>query len=321
MRLLVVITSYRARDLTLACLQSLAGEAAANPGMKVGICDNGNEDDTASFLSQAIADNGWQDWVYIKTVTPNRGFSGGNNVILNEALESDADYDYYLLLNADTIVRPGAIKWLLETAHNGPEIGIVGPRVEAMNGAAQVSCFRYISPVSELIRSAETGPITKLLKKWDVPIQPSENPVAPQWTSFCCALIRKEVLQKIGVLDEGYFLYFDDVDYCRSARNAGWSISHQPESVVVHLEGQSNPVVKNTAMLQRRPGYWYRSRSWYFNKFYGRAGLLTANLLWYGGRVISLLRERVGNKKPHVCEREWLDIWKGFMSSKDNTRP
>ncbi|HXI88175.1 MAG TPA: glycosyltransferase family 2 protein [Parvularculaceae bacterium] len=315
MKLLVVITSYRAMDLTLACLQSLAGEAAANPGMKVGICDNGNEDDTAAFLNRAIVGNGWQDWAYVKTVFPNRGFSGGNNVILNDALNSGADYDYFLLLNADTIARPGTIKRLLETADSSPDIGIVGPRIESVDGGAQVSCFRYISPVSELIRSARTGPVTKLLKNWDVPIFPSERPVAPPWTSFCCALLRKEVVQQVGVLDEGYFLYFDDVDYCRSARNAGWGVLHQPEAVVVHYEGQSNPVVENTANRQRRPGYWYRSRSRYFRKFYGRTGLLAANLFWYGGWAISLSRELIGNKKPHLCEREWLDIWRGFLSA------
>ncbi len=75
-------------------------------------------------------------------------------------------------------------------------------------------------------------------------------------------------------------------------------------------------MVENIARKQRLPGYWYRSRSWYFKKFYGRMGLLTANLFWYGGRAISLLRELAGNKKPHVCEREGLDIWKGFISSK-----
>lgn len=316
MKLLIVITSYRAKDLTLACLQSLAGEAAANPGMRVGICDNGNEDDTADFLNHAIAGNGWQDWAYIKTVTPNRGFSGGNNVILNDALKSGALYDYFMLLNADTIVRSGAVKKLLETAAGRPEIGIVGPRIEGADGNARVSCFRYISPLSEIIRAAETGPVTKLLKNWDVPIEPSENPVTPPWTSFCCALIRKEVIEQIGLLDEGYFLYFDDVDYCRSARNAGWGVLHQPEAVVVHYEGRSNPVVENTARKQRLPGYWYRSRSWYFKKFYGRLGLLIANLFWYGGRAISLARELVGNKKPHACEREWLDIWTGFVSSR-----
>jgi len=151
-----------------------------------------------------------------------------------------------------------------------------------------------------------------------VPIQPEVNPVSPDWTSFCCALIRSEVIDKVGVLDERYFLYFDDVDYCRSARNAGWEIIHQPAAVVVHYEGQSNPVVENTKKMQRRPVYWYVSRSWYFTKFYGKAGLLSANLLWYFGRTIALLRELVRNKQPHVCEREWLDIWKGFFNPNKN---
>lgn len=314
MKLLVAITSYRAKDLTLACLNSLAGEAAANLSMMVGICDNGNEDDTADFLNQAIFDKGWRDWAYIRTVSPNRGFSGGTNVILNDALTTNTDYDYFLLLNADTIVRPGAIRTLLETADARPGVGIVGPRIEGVDGKAQVSCFRYISPISEIIRSAGTGPVTMALKNWDVPIYPSENPETPPWTSFCCALIRKEVIEEIGVLDEGYFLYFDDVDYCRAARNAGWEILHQPDAVVVHFEGQSNPVVENAAKGQRRPAYWYRSRSRYFKKYYGNDGLLAANLCWYAGRAISLLRELVGNKKPHTCEREWLDIWKGFSS-------
>ena len=114
----------------------------------------------------------------------------------------------------------------------------------------------------------------------------------------------------------GYFLYFDDVDYCRSARNTGWTVKYFPASRVVHLRGKSNPVKEMTAKRLRRPDYWYHSRSWYFAKFYGKTGLLTANLLWYLGRSISFARELVGNKKPHVCEAEWRDIWKGFLRSK-----
>jgi len=204
---------------------------------------------------------------------------------------------------------------------NNPNAGIVGPRIEGIEGDPQVSCFNYISPFSEIIRAAQTGPVTRLLKNYDVPIQPVESPTFPDWTSFCCAVIRKEVMEKVGVLDEGYFLYFDDVDYCRLARNAGWEIIHEPLAVVVHYEGQSNPVVENARKRERRPIYWYNSRSWYFTKFYGKTGLVTANLLWYCGRLISLLRELVGNKKPHVCEREWLDIWKGFFYTPKKTRP
>lgn len=315
MKLLVVITSYRAKDLTLACLHSLAGETAANPGMKVGVCDNGNDDDTEEFLNEAIVRNGWRDWAYVIRVAPNRGFAGGSNVILNDALASGADYDYFMLLNADTIVRPGAIRTMLETAEARPEAGIVGPKIVGIEGDQQVSCFRYISPLGEIVRAAGTGLITKLLKSHEAPIHAWEDAAAPQWTSFCCALIRREVIDAIGVLDEGYFLYFDDVDYCRAARNAGWGILHQPGAVVVHYEGKSNPVVENAAGRKRLPAYWYRSRSWYFRKFYGRAGLLAANLCWYAGRAISLAREAVGNKRPHACEREWLDIWKGFVSA------
>ena len=133
------------------------------------------------------------------------------------------------------------------------------------------------------------------------------------WGSFACALIRKEVLEEIGVLDEGYFLYFDDVDYCREARNHGWTVKYFPDARVVHLRGKSNPLKEMAALRQRRPGYWYQSRSWYLTKFYGKPGLLTANLLWYAGRLVSALRELVGNKAPHVCEKEWCDIWTGFF--------
>ena len=316
MKLLVVITAYRARNLTLDCLQSLAGEVQANPGIKVGICDNGNEDDTAEFLEKAIIDNGWQEWAYVKSVMPNRGFSGGNNVILNDALSSDAEYDFYLLLNADTIVRPGAIGRLVESIVSDEAIGIACPRLEWPDGEPQISCFRYISPISEMLSAANTGPISTLFSAYTIPIPVSNSSIEMDWGSFACALIRKEVLNEIGVLDEGYFLYFDDVDYCRRARNAGWQVRYFPDSKVVHLRGKTNPVKELTSKRQRRPSYWYVSRSWYLNKFYGKAGLFAANLLWHCGRTVSWLRELVGNKKPHVCDREWMDIWIGFSARK-----
>jgi GT2 family glycosyltransferase len=313
MKILIVITSYRAKELTVACLESLADEVAQNPGIKVGICDNGNEDDTFDYLAEAIDRRGWQSWVYVTRVMPNRGFAGGNNVILQEALNSGAQFDYYLLLNADTIVRPGALRRLVDGIESDEEIGIACPRLEWPDGTPQISCFRYISPVSEFINSAATGPLTRLLGLWDVPVPVSETPIEMDWGSFACALIRRQVFERIGVLDEGYFLYFDDVDYCREARNAGWKVKYFPDSRVVHLRGKSNPLKELTANRKQRPAYWYVSRSWYLRKFYGRFGLLGANLLWYAGRIVSGLRELIGEKTPHVCEKEWLDIWKGFL--------
>lgn len=314
MSLLVVITSYRAKELTLDCLRSLEGEVKANPGMRVGICDNGNEDGTAQYLTRAITENGWQDWCYIRTVMPNRGFSGGNNVILREALTSNEVPDYFLLLNADTIVHPGTIHYLLDIGERKKDIGIIGPSMEDLNSIPQPSCFRFTSPVSELIRAAKTGPVSKLLANWMVPLFPiPDTMIEPDWVGFACVLIRREVFSDIGVLDEGYFLYFDDVDYCRSARNAGWGILYVPDVRIVHIEGQSTDMPDYTRKRKRRPAYWYVSRSWYFSKFYGKVGLVAANLMWMIGRGISLAREVLGDKQPHTCESEWLDIWKGLF--------
>ena len=315
MSLLIVITSYKATDLTIECLKSLVPEIIQIPNARVGICENGNEDDTAQKLKQAIEENGWQDWVYIKTVMPNRGFSGGNNAILREVLGSKNIPDFFLLLNADTIVRPGAITKLIKTANDYSDVGIFCPRLEWPSGEAQVSCFRYMSPVSELLAAAKTGVLTKLFNKWEVPVPVVNTPLEIEWGSFACALIRKEVFQDIGVLDEGYYLYFDDVDFCRSANNAGWKVLYWPDAHVVHLRGQSNPVKERTAQRKQRPGYWYISRSWYIIKFYGRLGLLAANSLWMLGRMVSFSREVLGNKRPHLCKMEELDIWKGFCQT------
>jgi len=141
----------------------------------------------------------------------------------------------------------------------------------------------------------------------------SEEPFEPEWAGFPCALIRREVIEEIGPMDEGYFLYFDDVDYCRRARRAGWRVLYWPEARVAHLGGASNPLVATAAERKRKPIYYYESRARYFAKFYGRAGLWAANLLWMTGRMISLAREVIGNKKPYTSEKEWWDNWTNWL--------
>jgi len=277
------------------------------------ICENGTGGDSAELIQSAIDANGWGGWVSLHTISPNRGFAGGNNVILREIFKQNSIPDYVLLLNADTIVRPGALRELVGAADANREAGIICPRLEWPDGEPQISCFHFISPVSEMLDAARTAPLTRVFKRWNVPIDVSDVPIEPQWASFACALIRSELLFELGILDEGYYLYFDDVDYCRTARNAGWKTLYWPAAHVVHLRGRSNPVKTLTAQRKRRPSYFYASRSRYLAKFYGVCGLRLANTLWSLGRAISILREVVGNKEPHVCEKEWLDIWTNML--------
>jgi GT2 family glycosyltransferase len=116
------------------------------------------------------------------------------------------------------------------------------------------------------------------------------------------------MLEQIGLLDDGYFMYFEDIDHCRRARLCGWQVAHDPEPRVVHLRGGSSSVKSAGAARSRRPRYYYASRSRYFRKFYGRRGLWFTNGLWHLGRAVSKTRELLGRPST-ICQAEWRDIW------------
>ncbi len=311
-RMLIVIVCYRAADLSIDCLQSLAPETEANPGVAVAICENGTGGGAVETLNDAIRDQGWSGWAQVTSVDPNRGFSGGNNAVLDELVEWDTPPDHVLLLNADTIVRPGAIGELLAAADEHPEAGIISPRLEWPDGTAQISCFRHFRPPAELVYASGLGVIARLLKPYVIAIPVADHPTRPDWTSFACALIRTGVLRQIGTLDPGFFLYFDDPDYCRRARNAGHEVLNIPTARVVHLRGRSNPAKVLASQRKRRPWYHFASRTRFYYKHHGRAGLLAANTLWTLGHAIARTRQLLGGKETPACEHEARDIWTNF---------
>lgn len=304
-QLAIIILNYRTPKLVIDCLFSLKGEVKIGTHQVI-VVDNASGDNSVEMITETIHEQGWSDWVEVIPSAVNGGFSAGNNIGI-QAVKAEA----YLLLNSDTIVRPGAIAHLLEALENYPEAGLISPRLEWPDEKPQISCFRYHSPISELIKSAATGPVTKALSRYDVPIPVANTPFEPEWTSFACVLVRRQVIDEIGLMDEGYFMYYDDIDYCRRARDAGWKILHYPEARVVHLRGGSGTVKQEVATRKRPRPYLYASRSRYFAKFYGgQLGLLQANLCWLMGRSISLAREVVGNRKQsHISNKTIQDIW------------
>jgi N-acetylglucosaminyl-diphospho-decaprenol L-rhamnosyltransferase len=308
MRLAIIILIYRTPKLVIDCLASLEQEVQIDRDSVI-VVDNASGDNSVELITQAIATHQWENWVKVIPSPINGGFSEGNNIGI-KTVEADA----YLLLNSDTIVRKGAISSLLKAMETHPEAGLISPRLEWPDSTPQISCFRYHSPMSELINSAATGLVTQLLQQCDVPIPVSNTPIEPQWTSFACVLVRREVIEQIGLMDEGYFMYYDDVDYCRRARNAGWKILHWPEARVVHLRGGSGSVKSDIATRKRPRPYLYASRSRYFAKLYGVLGLWFANFCWLVGRSISLSRELVKNKRPHTCEYQAQDIWMNWQN-------
>lgn len=267
--LLVVIVNYRVADLTIDCLRSLSGEIRSLPRARVAVCENGTGDDSAERIQQAIDDAGWQDWVTLTAIHPNRGFTGGNNVVLRDALRSADPPRYLLLLNADTIVRPGALTALVRFMDAHPDVGIAGSRLEDPDGTVQRSAFRFISPWSQFEGYLRLGLVSRLLSRWVVAPPPPQKCCATDWVSGASMVVRRAVFEQVGLLDEELYTYFDDVDICLRARRAGWPTWYVPDSRVVHLVGQTTGVNQSGQAPKRRPAYWFQARRHFLLKNYG----------------------------------------------------
>lgn len=307
--LCIVVVNYRTPALVIDCLETLIPQARAL-GATVAVVDNASPDDSVFQFRRWIQDNVAHDCVKLIESSDNGGFAAGNNIGIRSC-----DAKFYLLLNSDTLVRDGALARLLEAMSSQPDVGLVSPRLEWPDGEPQESCFRYHRPVSELINGARTGFVTRFLARYEVPMRVSELRTFPEWTSFACVMIRREVLERVGLLDEGFFMYFEDVDLSFRAGEAGWRIMYEPDAKVVHLRGGSSPVKSRARLRKRLPRYFYESRTRYFYKLYGRMGLLAANACWTFGWAISSVRALLQKRyESRACKAQWRDTWINFWT-------
>ena len=214
MKLIVVIVSYRVTDLTIDCLRSLSGEVSRCPSVRVGVCENGTGGDAEERLRRAIVENGWGSWVNLTAIYPNRGFTGGNNAVIRPALQSDDPPEYILLLNADTIVLEHALDTLVAFMDDHSKAGIGGSMLIAPDGTIESSPFRFPGIATELNRGLRIGLVSKLLLPSNSVIPKRDGPVRAGWVSGASLIIRRIVLEQIGLLDEGLYTYFDDPDIC-----------------------------------------------------------------------------------------------------------
>ncbi len=296
-RLMVVILNYRTPSLTIDCLRSLVGEMGSLPGTRVVIADNASGDGSVEQIGAAIETEGWGEWASLLPLEHNGGYAFGNNAVISRSLHSTNPPPYFLLLNPDTIVRPGAIQVLVDFMDEHPEVGIAGSRLEDPDGKPQCSAFRFHSVLSELDSGLRIGVVSKLLSKWVVAPPVCEETCQTDWVAGASMIVRREVFESVGLLDEKYFLYFEEVDFCLRANKSGWSCWYVPKSRVVHLVGQSSGVTDTKRPPQRLPGYWFDSRRRYFLKNHGWLYSALADVAWVFGFVLWRWR-RVIQRKP-----------------------
>jgi N-acetylglucosaminyl-diphospho-decaprenol L-rhamnosyltransferase len=297
LELAVSIVNWRTADLTIDCLRSIAEQIHEVPGCRVFVVDNGSADGSAPKIAAAIERNGWRSFVTLLPLADNRGFAAGNNAAIRAAFAlANAHPPFTLLLNPDTVVRPRALRILLDFMRAHPEVGIAGGRSEHPDATPQVCCFRFPNAIGEFGSYLRLLRFSMLAERWMPGVPIPEAPRQIDWVSGAVMMVRAEVFSAIGLLDESYFLYYEETDFTVRARRAGWTCWHVPESRVVHLVGQSSGVTNAESLKKRVPAYWFQSRSRYFILNHGRLYAVATDLLVAAALLVWKVRSVVQRK-------------------------
>ena len=306
----IIVINFRTPELITECLSKMSS-TFENERVKLVVVDNDSQDDSVEKLGIWINQQPYASRITLVESQYNGGFSYGNNLGI-KAVEAD----YYLLLNSDAYLVADCLDRLLIEIDKDKKIGIVSPKLTWPDSTPQESTFRFHHPLSEFIDQSKTGYISRLFSNYIVAHPVQEADVNVEWTSFACVLIKKSLIEDIGLLDDEFFMYFEDVDYCFQASKSGWLVRHIPKVSAVHLRGGSSDVKKNTQLKKELPKYYYQSRTRIYFKCYGWLGLFFANILWYMGRSIALLRMILGSKKMHGIKGQARGIWTNFFNPK-----
>jgi GT2 family glycosyltransferase len=158
------------------------------------------------------------------------------------------------------------------------------------------------------MRGASIGPIERVLRRWRVHGPIIDVAQRADWLSGACVLARREMFNKAGLLDDGFFMYYEETDFFRRAGKLGLQAWYEPKAHVVHLVGQSSGI-KILPGEKRLPGYWFESRHRYFRKHFGWIGTLLADYFWMNGHVLDRLRKLLtGTSHAASAKHELRDL-------------
>jgi GT2 family glycosyltransferase len=265
----IVIVNYRTPELLRSCLQSVQHRGV--PSQTVIVVDNGSDDGSADMVSR--------DFPQVRLIQNpvNIGFAAANNQGIRKA-----DTDYVLLLNSDTVMLPGAVADLIKFLDSNPGAGAAGCRLLFPDGTIQASAgcdakpglvrlFLRLTGLSPLVN----GKARKFLRRYVGPMAGNAlrscldsygkgpSPLEVETVSATCLLLRRKAMQEVGPLDEGFFMYLEDLDYCLRLRRAGWKLYYLPEVAIIHLGEKSSG-----GRMRRYSVSAYQSLFYFYRKHY-----------------------------------------------------
>lgn len=220
-----VVVLHDSAKVIEPCLDALCA-AAPQRGIEVRVVDNASRDDGAARAARRIGES------RVTRLAENRGFAAGVNAVL-KGFAGDA----IALVNPDLVMSPGALDRLADVLDRRPRAGLVGPRVLDPDGLPEASVGRFPTLARE---RAHAWFLDRLMGKEGRGYAFPATEAAVDWVSGCAWLLRGEAAREVGALDEGYFMYYEDVDYCRRLAAAGWEVVSTPEVSVTHARGSGS---------------------------------------------------------------------------------
>ena len=198
-------------------------------------------------------------------------------------------------MNSDAFPDQGSIRALIASLQDNPEIGFAGSYIHGPDGDPHATAFRFPGLLSEFEGAIRFGPVSKLLSKYIISLPIPKTTQKVDWLAGASMMMRRGVLQKIGLFDENYFLYFEETDLCLRAAKAGYPVLFVRESEVTHIGSVSTGM----KTWRRMPQYWFASRKYYFTKNYGAIYAMLATISHVTGGLFWRLR-RLIQRKPQA---------------------
>ena len=251
----VIIVNWNTRDLLVRCLNSIT-QVTQRMKAEIFVVDNRSSDESGRTVKERFS-----QVILIENET-NLGFAGANNQALRRSKGN-----YLLLLNPDTQVKEEPIQKLISMMDAHPDVGITGVQLLNSDGSKQNSIANFPSLATELLNKS----LLRWLSPGKFPGKEKDYPEPIEVDSVigACMMVRREALDQVGLLDEDYFLFLEETDWCYRMKRAGWKIYHVPDAEVFHFQGKSAEKEKKRARVE-----YFRSRYHFFKKNKG-------NLQWF----------------------------------------
>jgi N-acetylglucosaminyl-diphospho-decaprenol L-rhamnosyltransferase len=267
-RLVVIVVNFRTPDLTLDCLRALEPQIADLPGARVLVVENGSGDDSAARLQAALdATPGWAAWVELLVCARNWGFAGGNN----RGIERYPAARYYLLLNSDTLVHPGCLRYCWDLLERTPQIGALSCCLLNRDGSVQNVTRRFPTPLRLIARTLGLPWSWPRRFAWadteDLGWDRRREARDVDWIGGAFLWTRGDLVRRIGPLDEEFFFEGEDIEFCQRVWRAGYRVYYDPAVTITHFGGSSSDPTRMAARL--RNVHRWRARYIYLRKCHG----------------------------------------------------